>query len=281
MISVFNYQNYREYLREYYDEQKCFSKSFSYRSFSKMAGIATSSFLFHVIEGKRNLTKASVMKISTAIGHDRDEADFFENLVFFNQAKTISEKTIYYSRLIENRKTLDIEEVPKDRFEYYRTWYHSVIRELITLIGFRDDYEKLGSSLVPPIRAVEARKSVMLLEKLGFIEKCNDGSYKQTRNLINVKVGTREAFIIEKFQMEMLEVALRAYNCIPVHERMSLSTTITISGETFELFKLRLREMQRQLMEISNLDSKPDTVYQLTVNLFPISKNIKNDGSEE
>jgi uncharacterized protein (TIGR02147 family) len=246
-----------------------------------MAGIATSSFLFHVIEGKRNLTKASVLKISTAIGHDRDEADFFENLVFFNQARTISEKTLYYGRLIENRKTLDIEEVPKDRFEYYRNWYHSVIRELITLIDFRDDYEKLGQFLVPPIRAAEARKSVMLLEKLGFIEKNDDGTYRQTTNLITVKVGTREAFIIEKFQMEMLEVALRAYNGIPVLERMSMSTTITISRETFELFKLRLREMQRQLMELSNLDDKPDTVYQLTVNLFPISKNTRTNEIEQ
>jgi uncharacterized protein (TIGR02147 family) len=246
-----------------------------------MAGIATSSFLFHVIEGKRNLTKASVLKISTAISHDRDEADFFENLVFFNQAKTIAEKTLYYGRLIENRKTLDIEEIPKDRFEYYRTWHHSVIRELITLIDFKDDFEKLGSFLVPPIRAIEAKNSVILLEKLGFVERSSNGTYKQTRNLIAVKVGTREAFIIEKFQMEMLEVALRAYNCIPVHERMSLSTTITVSRETFELFKLRLREMQRQLMELSHLDDEPDTVYQLTVNLFPISKNIKNYGIEQ
>jgi uncharacterized protein (TIGR02147 family) len=281
MVNVFNYQNYREYLREFYNEQKVLKKNFSYRAFSKMAGIATSSFFFHVIEGKRNLTKATVLKISSAIGHDREDADFFENLVFFNQAKSIAEKTLYYSRLIENRKTLNFEEIPKDRFEFYRTWYHSVVREVITLFDFQDDFEKLGSFIVPPIRAIEAKKSVALLEKLGFIEKGKDGKYHQTTTLINVKVSAREAFIIEKFQMEMLEVALRAYNCIPVHNRMSLSTTITVSEETFELFKLRLREMQRQLMEISNLDSKPTAVYQLTVNLFPISKSTAIEATEK
>lgn len=280
MTNLFEHENYREYLRQYYIEQKSLKKSFSYRIFSQKAGISTSSFLFHVIEGKRNLTKASAIKVSTAIGHDREEAEFFENLVFFNQAQTIIEKTRYYSRLLEIRKPIDIAIIPKNRYEYYSTWYHSVIREVITLFNFKDEFERLGSFLVPPIGGSEAKKSITLLEKLGFIAPDADGFYRQTQNLINVKVGTREAFIIEKFQMQMLEIALKAYNFIPVHKRMSSSTTLSISAETFELFKLRLREMQHQLMEISRLDSHPSTVYQLSVNLFPISRSVSSDAIE-
>lgn len=280
MINLFEHENYREYLRQYYIEQKNLSKSFSYRTFSQKAGISTSSFLFHVIEGKRNLTKASVVKVSTAIGHDSEEADFFENLVFFNQAKTITEKTLYYSRLLEIRKPIDIEVISKDRYEYYSTWYHSVIREVITLFPFRDEFERLGSFLVPPVRGSEVKKSIALLVKLGFIECDNEGLYHQTQNLINVRVGTRDAFIIEKFQMQMLDIALKAYNFVPVQKRMSTSTTMSISEKTFELFKLRLREMQQQLLEISRLESKATTVYQLSVNLFPISRSISIDTTE-
>jgi len=277
MTNLFEHQNYREYLREYYNEQKSTRKSFSYRLFSEKAGIAAPSFLFHVIEGKRNLTKATTVKISTAIGHDRDEAEFFENLVFFNQAQTITEKTHYYSRLVEIRKPIDIDIIPKDRYEYYCTWYHSVIREVVIFFDFRDDYDKLGAFLVPAIRGTEARKSIQLLERLGFIERDAQGLYHQTQNLINVKVGTSEAFIIEKFQMEMLEVALKAYTNVPVKNRMTTSTTFSISAETFDLFKLRLREMQYQLMEIARLDDNPKTAYQLSLNLFPVSRSVDNE----
>ena len=76
MVNLFEYQSYRDYLRAYYNEQKGLKKSFSYRSFSKKAGIQAPSFLFYVIEGKRNLTKNSLLKISGAIGHSRDEADY-------------------------------------------------------------------------------------------------------------------------------------------------------------------------------------------------------------
>jgi uncharacterized protein (TIGR02147 family) len=217
------------------------------------------------------------MKISQAIGHNRDEAEFFENLVFFNQADTITEKTAYYSRLVEIRKPIDMAVIPKDRYEYYCTWYHSVIREVVIFLDFKDDYDRLGAFLVPPIKGSEAKKSVALLERLGFIERDAQGLYHQTQNLISVKVGAVDAFVIEKFQMEMLQVALKAYDAVPVRQRMTTSTTFSISQETYELFKLRLRELQHQLMEIARIDEKPGTAYQLTLNLFPVSRSVDDD----
>lgn len=273
MADLFVHQNYREYLREYYNEQKARKRNFSYRSFSEKTGIAAPSFLFHVIEGKRNLTKHSVVKISQAIGHTRNEAEFFENLVFFNQSKTIAEKTIYYSKLVEQRRPIDIATVPKDRYEYYSRWYHSVIREIVTFFDFQDDYDKLGAFLVPPIKGTEAKKSIILLERLGFIDRDANGLYHQTQNLLRARVGTEDHFVIQQFQMEMLQTALKAYDSIPVPNRFSSSTTFSISQETFNLYKLRLRELQLQLMEMARIDEHPGTAYQLTVNLFPVSRS--------
>ena len=226
MVNLFEYQNYRDYLRAYYNEQKSLKKSFSYRSFSKKAGIQAPSFLFYVIEGKRNLTKNSLLKISEAIGHTREEADYFENLVFFNQADTIHAKTLYYSRIVEVRKPFDIQIIPIDRYEYYSIWYHSVIREIVTFYNFNDNYAKLGAVLQPQITAKQARASIVLLEKLGFIERDQQGLYHQTSNVISVHPQPSDTFIIEKFQMEMLQVALKAYEKIPIYDRMSSSTTL-------------------------------------------------------
>ena len=189
MVNVFEYQNYREYLRAYYNEQKATKLSFSYRSFSKKANINTSSFLFHVIQGKKNLTKNTIVKISNAIGHQKEESEYFENLVFFNQAESITEKTYYYSRLIEVRRPLAIENVDKDRYEYYSTWYHSVIREVVTFFDFQNDFQALGKFLIPPVTEREARDSIHLLERLGVIELDKDGLYHQTSNLIATKPG--------------------------------------------------------------------------------------------
>ena len=119
MINIFEYQNHRLYLKDYYEEQKKTTKYFSYRYFSKKAGINAPAFLYYVINNKRNLTKKSIAKISLAIEHNREEAEYFENLVFFNQADTIAEKTMYYSRIVETRKHIDIAVIDKDRYEFY------------------------------------------------------------------------------------------------------------------------------------------------------------------
>jgi uncharacterized protein (TIGR02147 family) len=274
MINIFEYQNYRLYLHDYYNDQKKAKKYFSYRYFSRKAGINASAFLYYVIAGKRNLTKKSIDKISSAIGHSREEYDFFENMVFFNQANTISEKIMYYTRVVECRRPLDIAIVEKDRYEYYAKWYHSVIREIVTMIDFKEDFSALGRSIVPAISAREARESVELLERLGFIERDGDGLYHQTEAIIRVKPEAREAFVIEKFQMEMLQMAVASFDRFPRTDRMSASTTFSISKETFELFKMKTREFRKELLEIAKLDSKPERVFQLTMNFFPISRGF-------
>ncbi|HAJ78392.1 MAG TPA: hypothetical protein DCO75_01355 [Fibrobacteres bacterium] len=273
MPNIFEYQNFRTYLKDYYSEQKEQKKYFSYRYFSEKAGVHTPSFLFYIIEGKRNLTKSSIVKISQAIGHSREEADYFENLVFFNQADTINEKTHYYSRLIEVRKPIDVQNIDADRYEYYSKWYHSVIREVVTFLDFQEDFARLGAFLVPSISAKEAKDSIRLLERLGFIEHDEKGLYHQTSNLLMSRPTPVSAFEIERFQIEMLKMAMKAYDDVPIVGRMSTSTTFSVSLKTFDLFKLRLREMQRDIMEIARVDDSQEQAFQIVVNLFPVSHN--------
>ena len=89
--ALFEYLNYRDYLRDYYEEKKRLSSFYSYRLFSQKAGFSAPNVLKLVTEGKRNLSKESVFKFVKALGFNKKEAEYFENLVFFNQAKSIKE----------------------------------------------------------------------------------------------------------------------------------------------------------------------------------------------
>ncbi|MBN2036407.1 MAG: TIGR02147 family protein [Chitinispirillaceae bacterium] len=277
MPNIFEYQNYRLFLKDYYNAQKAAKKYFSYRYFSKKAGINASAFLYYVIEGKRNLTKSSIEKIAAAMDLSKEEKEYFENLVFFNQGKTIAEKAMYYSRIVECRKPLDIKTIDKDQYEFYSKWYHSIIREIACMIEFKDDYALLGSYLMPQISAKEAQASIVLLERIGLIERDENGLYHQTDVVIGVKPAAQDAFIIEKFQIEMLELSRRSFDVVSRAERLSASTTFSISKDTFELFKLKTREFRKELLEIAKLDNEPDRVYQFTFNLFPATRGANED----
>jgi uncharacterized protein (TIGR02147 family) len=274
MANIFEYQNFRTYLKDYYNEQKAAKKNFSYRYFSEKAGVNTPSFLYYVIENKRNLTESSVLKISQAIGHTREEAEYFSSLVFFNQAKTINEKTHYYSKLLEIRRPIDMQTIDADRYEYYSKWHHSVIREVASFFPFKDDFTRLGAFLVPPISGYDAKESVRLLERLGFLERDEQGLYHQTSNLVLGRPSPLQAFQIERFQREMLQMAIKAYEGTTIDQRMSTSTTLSVSTKTVNLFKLRLREFQHDIMEIARMDDSPEQTIQITMNLFPVSRCV-------
>ena len=61
MKPITEYQNYREYMRDFYEERKR-SSLFSWREFSKLAGFASPNFMQLVCEGKSRLSKTGVEK---------------------------------------------------------------------------------------------------------------------------------------------------------------------------------------------------------------------------
>jgi uncharacterized protein (TIGR02147 family) len=163
--------------------------------------------------------------------------------------------------------------VTVDRYEYYSKWYHSVIRELISFVDFKSDYARLGAMLIPAVSAREAKESVNLLVRLGFVVPSDSGKFVQTNSLIFSKPEAGNLFEIERFQIEMLNIARGSFDALPAKKRMSTSTTFSISTKTFDLFKLRIRELQQNLMEMAKIDPVQQQVFQMTINLFPVSKD--------
>lgn len=101
MVRIFDYMNYRDYLRDFFEEKKRELRFYSYRLFSLKAGFKSPNFLKLVIKGERNLSKQSVYKFSKALNLSKTETDYFENLIFFNQSKTPDEKSFFLSRITE------------------------------------------------------------------------------------------------------------------------------------------------------------------------------------
>jgi uncharacterized protein (TIGR02147 family) len=270
MRTVFEYTNYRDYLKEYYEENKALNKNFSFRYLSMKAGINSASFFKAVMDGTRNLTKKTILQTCNALKLNDKDAEFFENLVFFNQAKTLAEKDVYFNKLVEFQSLKNVKTVHNDEYEFYGEWYHCVVRELASNIDFKDNYSLLASMVLPSITAKQAELSVKMLLRLGFLKK--DGNkYVQVDPVISSGNSMRVHQIIQ-FQIQMLNRAIEAYDRSNPEQRIMSSTTLNISKESFDYFKTKMREMRSHFLETARKDDKSDRVYQLNINLFPVSK---------
>ena len=71
-IDVFEYLDYRAFLRDLYLERKERGRGFSYRAFSRRAGLKSPNYLKMVIDGIRNITPAMAERFARALGLDGD-----------------------------------------------------------------------------------------------------------------------------------------------------------------------------------------------------------------
>src|SRR3990172_7163201 len=91
---IFNYTDYRAFLADFYKEAKK-TKSISLRAFSKKAGFTSPNYPKMVMDGDRNLTEESITRFVSALELNKQEEEFFRNLVLFNQAKSHAKKNLY------------------------------------------------------------------------------------------------------------------------------------------------------------------------------------------
>lgn len=279
MKPIFEYMNYREFLRDFYTEKKRKTPYFSYRLFSEKAGFKAPNLLKLVMDGKRNLTKESVFKFSKALKLKRSEDEYFENLVFFNQSKTLEEKNAYLQRLMKYRRREDVRTIESAEFEYYSAWYHPVVRELATAIDFKNDYRRLGSMVVPSISASEARKSVELLLKLGFVKHNDKGVLVVSEPVLTTKPPVTSV-AVANFHRHMLQLASESIERFGPEERNVTGLTLRISEETRKAMVEKLRQVRQELLDMAVADEHADRVVQINMQVFPLTGMFDDRGGD-
>jgi uncharacterized protein (TIGR02147 family) len=185
MPDIYQYTDYRAFLRDYFNEQKAARPSFGHELFACRAGIKSSGFVLHVMKGERNLTRPVALGIARAMGLTQAQTAYFEDIVSFGQAKKQSDREYYLERIQAKRKSVKSSALDDKQYEFYSAWYHSVIRELMTLVKKSGDPASLAKLLVPPITSKQAKDSLKLQEELGILKKNRSGRYRQTQPFVS------------------------------------------------------------------------------------------------
>lgn len=282
MCDLFDYLDYRKYLRDYFQEKKQSLPSWSYQQFAEQLGFKARDFAYRVIKGEKNLSPESILKLTRGLELDPVQTQYFDTLVKCNQSKILDEQELYFGLLntikTQGRTTHPAQRLRQDQFQFYSKWYHSAIRSLIEMYGFQGDYKTLAASLSPRISARQAEASVALLEKLELIQKTGQGAYQATLKTITTGKDTR-SILIPAYHKATIELSAKALEVTPVNQRDMSNLTLGISEKTFHQFTEKLRQFRKELLEQAEQDKDADRVYHLNLHLYPLSKpDLKKGG---
>ena len=269
-LDVFDYLDYRAFLHDYYVGMKEKGRGFSYRTFSRRAGLGSPNHLKRVMEGERNLPPEMAVRFAEALSLEGEAADYFVELVRFCQAKTSVERARAYARLITfstYRKTrkLDIAHA-----EYHATWYIPAVRELAARGDFKADPRWIGARLWPQIKAAEAKLALDTLLKLGLLRQQEDGKVIQAEPLITTG-PEMHAVHIANYHRTMMERAAASIDLVPSAGRDISAVTILVGPEGMKRVKEKIRRFRRELLEFALSEVGATQVVQLNLQLFPLS----------
>ena len=268
-ISVFNYLDYRPFLRDAFSALKGSDPDFNYRAIASQLGFGSIGHITWILQGKRNLTVSNAPKFSELLKLNKREDAFFQLLVLYTNSKKHGEKRDLFERIVAIQKS-DHRVVSREQMEYWSRWYYSALREVVAIHRIKDDYKSIAKFLVPRITPAEAEKALKLLEKLGFIVQDKQGVFRRVDKVIgmNAEFGP---LAVRQHQMDMLELAKQGLEYIAREERDISSLTMSLSIERFKQVKEMFQEFRQQLITLARTDPHPQQVFQVGLQIFPLS----------
>lgn len=272
---VFTYLDYRRYLEDAFAFRQMEDSRLSLRAFAQRAGYSTPNFLKLVIEGKLNLHPESLAGTAKALGLNKREQDFFENLVWFNQAKDHDTKNRYFERILKAEAYQGFKVLGLSQYRYFSRWYHPVIRELAVHPDFDGTPAWIARRIFPAITVPQARKSLDLLEELGLLSREN-GRWRQT-DLTLATASEVASLALMNFHKAMLGVALEALQHFPSASRDFRCLTVSLSPADFRELKARCEEFWRETLAFANRKSNASKVYQMNMQLFPLIQETEDE----
>lgn len=267
---VTDYIDYRQFLRDYYRFQKEHTRHFSHRFFANRAGIKSSSFFIRVMEGRRNLTRPMIEKFIGALKLTAKEGLYFKNLVLFNQARTAADKTEHYQVLRSLKGIVKESVVQASQYDYFSHWYLPVLRELVCMHAFADDFAALAKAVIPPITAKQAKEALQLLLKLELVKRTGPGRYAQSQASLAADPSIR-SLAVRGYTEAMLKHGVTALNTQDPSIRNISTMTLGINREQYHVLVQELAAFKERVKQIVTESSQPSQVYELNFALFPVS----------
>ena len=267
MKPIFEYTDYREWIRDAFDDFKQRKTVISWRYMAMKLG-ADPGNLLRVSQGKIHLTLSLVKPMAEFFELNEKETAYWTELVCFGRAKTDAEALNHYEKM-QVLKGIPLKRLAKKELEFYRHWYCNSIRSIIGICKFKDDYEGLAESCTPPISVDEAKSAVKLLYDLNMISRDRDGYWKVNDTFVSTG-GNWRSEAVRTFQKETIRLAGESLERHNPPQRDISTVTMTFNMDDIALIREKIKEFRSELLRMAQEGSGDDTVFQLNVQLFPI-----------
>ncbi len=275
MISVFEYLNYRDYLKDVFEYLRVNDQNFTLKLVQYELGASSNGFVPNVLAGRKNLTHAHIPKLSTFLKHKKNESRYFEALVYFTRSKTSEEKEGYFKTMISLKK-LKFKTIDDSCLSLFSHWYYVFIRGALGIQPFYGNFAALGRKLIPAISEAQVRDAIDFLLAQGFIKKGGENGYTLTEPVITTGDEVTSMFLMS-YHRTMLDNSKFALDHVAPEERDMSIVSLSLTDSAFAEVKSELQLLRKKIMKLAETCDSPDKMYTMNMQLFPVTKSLREE----
>ncbi|MFN7904257.1 MAG: DUF4423 domain-containing protein, partial [Pseudobdellovibrionaceae bacterium] len=214
-----------------------------------------------------------------AMSLNKEQGEEFRRLVLFNQALDPADRNVFLKKLTEHRfqvqlRSGQIDQKTCDKIPNWVTW---VIYAMIDQEGVQFDAKSLRLLLRSKASEDEIQQALDNLIANGEVIRDESGKLKKARTMMESAEDIPVA-LIRKLQMQLMYLGLESLYQDSAVEREFGALTLSLTQSEFEDLKFKLRHMRKSLHKdtvIQRMQTKGDRVYQLNIQLFPVTAKSK------
>ena len=267
IIDIFQFTHFRKYLDEYQAARVVSDPEFTRAGACALLGLPkTRSYYNDIVKGKK-LSSRMIPKFVEVLGLNKKEAKYFETMVNLDQAKSAAERDAYFEELL--RQHPDPHHIlDADAYEYYNHWYNSVLFTALEVVDVSDDLEPIQKRIFPIVSVGTLKRSLELLERLGFVRKNEDGFWKSCRDSVS-SGAYNNSDLVRQYQLQCFELSKQALLANDDNPSDMGTFTFSVSDEAFKAIAKEIWAMKARVRKIITQDKKKATgVHQLNIHLF-------------
>jgi uncharacterized protein (TIGR02147 family) len=266
-LSVFDFRNYREYLKEALPTQ---GPSRGGRSKLAAALGCQNGFVSLVLSGEGNFSPEHAMTISRFLNHDEEERDYFLLLVQFERAGSKDLESHYkkkvdeiHARRKEIRERIQVKSTlsEADHLTYYSSWHYAAIHMSLYTPALQTR-ESLANYFHLPTAKVS--QIVNFLTSIGLVEEKNHRLFPKPSRIHL----SPDSPLIAKHHTNWRMKSIQSLD-EPRPRDLHYSAILSLDEEAVE----KIREIL--LLALQNSEpilkaAKDETVYVTTIDLFQL-----------
>lgn len=266
---IFNYLDVKKYLADYREMRKTFDPGFSNVFICFSLGQTKSKGYFNnVISGRVKIGSSMIDRFIPLLELKGEKAKYFRALVNFCQTIDKEEKEFYFDQLVKYNK-IPSKEMDLSFYNYYKSWLNAVVRSLLDIYDFKNDYKDLASKLLFPVTPGQIKKSIETLLALDLIKRDDKGYLRPAEKAITAGKELKE-HLLRQYQAKCLEHSSEVVLNSEVKPQKVTTMTVSVSEKAYDEIKSKIDQFKTEIRSIVHNDSlDAERLCQINIHLFP------------